>query len=125
MKDNFWSSPDGQINNWIYVARNMATLVLAAFFCAFVIVFIINLHSNQKEITRLTKRVIIAENQLTEQKLQFDTFKKLTSDEFESTWRGIGYLNGNFKALGLGYHLEDKDFVPPDEVERILKYDDE
>jgi hypothetical protein len=125
MKDDFWSSPDGQINNWIYVARNMATLVLAAFFCAFVIVFIINLHSNQKEITRLTKRVIIAENQLTEQKLQFDTFKKLTSDEFESTWRGIGYLNGNFKALGLGYHLEDKDFVPPDEVERILKYDDE
>jgi hypothetical protein len=98
---------------------------LAAFFCAFVIVFIINLHSNQKEITRLTKRVIIAENQLTEQKLQFDTFKKLTSDEFESTWRSIGYQNGNFKALGLGYHLEDKDFVPPDEVERILKYDDE
>lgn len=45
-------------------------------------------------------------------KLEFDTFKDLTSDEFEKTWRSFGRVRANFLAFGLGEHLEDKDIAP-------------
>jgi len=111
--------PKGEWFDWIdKPSKNtMVILILATFLLAFLVVFIINVHSSQKEITRLTKRVIIAENQLTEQKLQFETFKKLTSDEFESTWKSFAAVRGNFQALGHGFHLQDRDFMPEGETD--------
>ena len=43
-------------------------------------------------------------------KLEFDSFKKLTNDEFERTWVSFGRIRNNFIALGTGMHLVKEDF---------------
>lgn len=37
--------------------------------------------------------------------------------EFSELWESIAQMNNNFKALGLGYHLDDKDVCPEKEKE--------
>jgi uncharacterized coiled-coil protein SlyX len=59
-------------------------------------------------------RIVSLEKELAEQKLQFETFKTLTSNEFELTWKSIAQQNNNFKALTHGFHLCEEDIAEDD-----------
>lgn len=54
--------------------------------------------------------------ELTQLRLEFDSYKQLTSDEFESTWDSFGAIRNNFISLGHGFHLEEKDITPAQEM---------
>jgi len=60
-----------------------------------------------------------------ELKLQFDTFKDLTSDEFERTWRSFGAVRRNFIALGTSACLENDDLAPERYWEDSDEYEDD
>ena len=51
-------------------------------------------------------------NRLQTLETELANFKINTTNEFESTWRSFGRVRNNFKALGNGFHLEDKDIAP-------------
>ena len=59
----------------------------------------------------LRTRVEVLETELAEQKLQFETFKTVTDAEFRLTWQSLARAHANYKALGLGYHLEEEDIA--------------
>ena len=66
----------------------------------------------KKRIDNLEKNVIykiVEINQdVTLSKLEFDSFKELTSDEFEKTWVSFGRIRKNFIALGTGKFHENE-----------------
>ncbi len=55
--------------------------------------------------------------QLEKLRIEFDTYKVLTSDEFERTWRSFATIRNNFLSLGHGFHLGPKDVAPEGEYD--------
>ncbi len=51
-------------------------------------------------------------NELLKLRVEFDTYKRLSSNEFESTWKSFARVRNNFLAIGHGYHLKPEDFPP-------------
>lgn len=58
-----------------------------------------------------------ANKKIAELELKFETFKSLTSSEFESTWKSFAIVRGNFLAIGHGLHLSEEDICPESEPE--------
>jgi hypothetical protein len=82
------------------------------------------IHHNKKLISNLESRIETLEKDSQEASLQRDianrqfvTYRKMTSDEFERTWKSFGIIRNNFLALGHGFHLCDED-IAPNEAEK-------
>lgn len=73
----------------------------------------------EEEIVRIKKEQVVKTEELAQDlallRLEFDTYKKMTSDEFVRTWQSFGVIRNNFLALGTGFHLGRGDFYPDDE----------
>ena len=90
----------------VMVVVTFIGLLVSSFYIA------INIDRLYDEVNKLRKDKYEMEIKLTRIEMEFKTFKQLTSDEFESTWKSFGAVRGNFQALGHGYHLEDNDIIP-------------
>lgn len=60
----------------------------------------------------LHNRVAKLETKVISLETELSTHKTMTQIHFESNWRSIARMNNNFKALGTGYHLEEKNIAP-------------
>lgn len=82
---------------------------------------------NKKWLMKFEKRIESANNsndklfaELAQLRLEFDSYRQLTSDEFESTWHSFSRIRGNFMAIGYGYHhLVEGDITPEEEIDII------
>lgn len=48
---------------------------------------------------------------------ELEASDSIDKEEIMLMWHSIGTMRGNFVALGLGFHLEEEDICPEEEIE--------
>ena len=117
---NAWAIADQALKSPQYIRLGLiiGILVLVVFSIIFGIIAIQEIHVNKKQIVELENRIEEIEKYKADYdrlKVEFITFKELTSNEFEQTWRTFGAVRANFLALGTGKFLCPDDFAPETE----------
>ena len=73
---------------------------------------------NEAVIHSLLSKNIELNQDITLLRTEFELFKKLTSDEFENTWKSFSHIRDNFISIGYtleyGLHLKDEDKPEPE-----------
>ena len=98
--------------------RRIAYGVGIGFLLLMVIILAISTYQLKKYSSSLQDNLITTNKKIARLELELNTFKNLTSDEFQSfkisTWQSFARVRNNFLAIGHGYHLEEDDFIPPE-----------
>ena len=81
-----------------------------------VVILAISTYQARKQIVSLQDYAIQTNNKVAALELELSNFKNYTHSEFESSWRSFARIRNNFLAIGHGYHLEEKDIAPQEEV---------
>ena len=90
------------------------TIITLVLVCIWSVYCIHRLETNVADLqTKLTEQ----EKKTKELETKFESFKSLTSSEFESTWKSFSMVRNNFVAIGKGYHLEQEDICPEEECQ--------
>lgn len=114
---NSWAIADEALNQksmfriWI-----IGLTIITFIFLTFALYRIQEISKRQeRQHSMLQKKVQDLELEKDRLKMEFDSYKNLTSDEFVRTWQSFGVIRNNFLALGTGKFLCDDDVMSDDE----------
>lgn len=105
--------------------KNLPTILITLFLCILIgITILVSLEIRSRGIITNLENQLVKAN---EDREKLHSYLKELEDELESIdeiyrqentlmWHSIGIMRSNFLALGLGFHLEDKDICPEEEV---------
>jgi hypothetical protein len=105
------SEPEIEQQSFIYPLFKIIVIGVLIICFAIGIFCISEINYHKKWINKNSERINKLEKIDYIENIEFDLFKKLTSNEFEKTWRSFGIIRNNFLALGTGFHLGEKDII--------------
>jgi hypothetical protein len=92
----------------------------------------ISFEKRDNRITDLEVQIIKANEErkllhayLEELETELESIDKIYREENTLMWHSIGIMRSNFVALGLGFHLEEKDICPEEEKECEEDYEED
>jgi len=117
---NSWAIADEALGETTYPAFKLLITVSVIIVAIFTMLSLSEIHHDKKIMMELNKKIEILEKknnelELKKLKMEFESFKQMTSDEFVRTWESFGVIRNNFLALGTGQFLCDEDIMSDEE----------